>query len=58
MSSSVEINAPVERVWAVATDLAQYPCWNPFFTSARGKLAPGEELALTMQPVGGSSSSG
>jgi hypothetical protein len=39
-------------VWAVASDLAQYPCWNPFFTSARGKLAPGEELALSMQPVG------
>ncbi len=39
-------------MWAVASDLGQYPCWNPFFTSARGKLAPGEKLDVTMQPVG------
>ena len=57
LSSSIEVNAPPERVWAVAADLAQYPCWNPFFTSAQGKLAPGEKLALTMHPVGASAKS-
>jgi hypothetical protein len=57
LSTSVVINAPPERVWAVAADLAQYPCWNPFFTSARGKLASGEALDVTMQPVGASAKS-
>jgi hypothetical protein len=44
-------------VWAVAADLAQYHCWNPFFTSASGKLVPGETLELTLKPVGESAKS-
>ena len=54
LAASIEVNAPPERVWAVAADLAQYPCWNPFFTAAEGKLVPGEKLEVTLHPVGAS----
>lgn len=28
--TSIAINAPIERVWQVMTDVAAYPQWNPF----------------------------
>lgn len=54
------INAPAERVWALLTDMNEYQRWNPFVTSARGRVAPGEHLEvrpvtaglrLTFRPV-------
>jgi hypothetical protein len=53
LSTHVDIEATPERVWAVLTDLAAYPEWNPFIVRAAGDVAPGRRLTLRMQPVGG-----
>ncbi len=41
VKGSVEIDAPVEKVWAVVTDFASYPKWNPFIVELTGELKPG-----------------
>jgi hypothetical protein len=52
MRSEVTINAPPEHVWGVLTDIEAYPQWNPFFVKAKGDVAVGHVLQVTMQPVG------
>jgi hypothetical protein len=47
------IGAAPERVWAVLTDFAAYPAWNPFVTSISGKLEQGAQLAVRIAPAGG-----
>jgi hypothetical protein len=51
ISSTIEIAATPERVWAVLTDFAGYPAWNPVFCEASGELAVGSHITLkTIQP--------
>ena len=45
-SETVEINAPSQCVWDILIDFQRYPEWNPFTTSAKGKLALGEPVEL------------
>ena len=58
--TEIDINAPAARVWSLLTDMDEYQHWNPFVTSARGRVAPGERLEvkpvtwglkLTFRPV-------
>lgn len=51
--TETEIEAPPEVVWAVLTDFAAYPSWNPFITEASGTLAVDEVLSLHMVPGDG-----
>jgi hypothetical protein len=53
LSVTTDISAAPADVWAVLTDLASFPAWNPFITSADGALALGARLALRIQPPGG-----
>jgi uncharacterized protein YndB with AHSA1/START domain len=46
VSAATWIDAPPEAVWAVLTDLARYPEWNPLFASATGHLAAGQRITL------------
>ncbi len=48
----IEINAPPERVWAVVTDFAAYPEWNPFISSISGELHEGARLEVRIEPPG------
>jgi len=48
----VEIDAPPERVWAVVTDFAAYPEWNPFIRSISGDLHEGAKLEVRIEPPG------
>ena len=47
ISAAIEIAATPERVWAVLTDLASYPQWNPVFREASGQVAVGNRITLT-----------
>jgi len=38
ISTSIEINAPREKVWAIFSDFSAYPKWNPFILSISGDL--------------------
>jgi uncharacterized protein YndB with AHSA1/START domain len=46
----VEIEAPPERVWAVVTDFAAYPEWNPFIGRISGDLQEGARLEVRIEP--------
>jgi hypothetical protein len=53
VEASIEIAAPVERVWSVVSDLDSFRDWNPFMTQASGQLAEGGRLSITIEPPGG-----
>jgi hypothetical protein len=50
--SEIEINSPPNRVWAILTDFASFPSWNPFMRSASGELKKGSKLTVRLQPTG------
>jgi hypothetical protein len=47
VSTTIEIAAPPEEVWAVLADLASYPEWHPVFRQVSGQLVPGNRLTIT-----------
>jgi hypothetical protein len=49
----VEIDAPPARVWAVLTDFAAYPEWNPFIRRISGELHAGAKLEVRITPPRG-----
>jgi hypothetical protein len=53
LTTSIEVEATVERVWEIVTEISAYPDWNPFITSIEGELAPGSRLEVRIQPPGG-----
>ena len=53
LEASVQIHASPQRVWAVLTDLAAYPDWNPFIISSAGQLKPGATLVNRMHDATG-----
>lgn len=53
LKTEIEIDAPAERVWAILTDFAAYPAWNPFVVRAEGELVPNGRLAVSVRPPGG-----
>ncbi|HEY0975505.1 MAG TPA: SRPBCC domain-containing protein [Solimonas sp.] len=46
---TLEIDAPVETVWAVLTDFSRYGEWNPFVPEARCELRPGGALEMQVK---------
>ena len=54
ISTDIQINAPVQTIWKILMDFDAYPEWNPFVRSIQGKAEPGQPLAITLQPPGGS----
>ncbi len=43
--SEIIINATPEQVWAVLTDMATYPEWNPTMKLVSGKIAESEKVS-------------
>lgn len=46
---ALSIDAPSELVWAVISDLARYPEWNPFVVSCESTLVPGDPIAMRVR---------
>jgi hypothetical protein len=55
IEETVLVEAPVAAVWAVLTDTAAYPDWNPFITELTGDLVAGGRLVARIAPPGGRS---
>jgi uncharacterized protein YndB with AHSA1/START domain len=45
------IEAPIDRVWSVITDLPAYPEWNPFVVAARSTLVVGDPIQMRVRLV-------
>jgi hypothetical protein len=45
-STSASINASPDTIWAILTDAARYPKWNPTVTKVDGRIAPGERVRV------------
>ena len=52
VKGSIDIDAPMGRVWQVVTDLKSYPKWNPWITRADGESSVGSKVAVTIKAPG------
>ena len=50
ISREREIEATADEVWAVLTDTASYPSWNPFVRRITGNLRAGERIEVRLEP--------
>lgn len=50
--TSIDIDAPVEKVWDVLTDFSAYPDWNPLITKIATKLEGGARVDFKIAMVG------
>ncbi|QIO23349.1 SRPBCC domain-containing protein [Haloarcula sp. JP-L23] len=53
VTTTVDIDATPEDVWATLTDFDAYPEWNPFVTAIEGTVAEGERLSVRIDPPEG-----
>jgi hypothetical protein len=53
LSAETEIAARPEQVWAVLTEFASYPEWNPFIERIVGEPRVGTRLEVRIAPPGG-----
>jgi hypothetical protein len=53
LRTEIEIPADADRVWAVLTDRAAYPEWNPFIVSSTGELVVGQPISNVLKDVDG-----
>jgi hypothetical protein len=53
LRTDIGIDATPERVWAILTDFASYPAWNPFIQSIQGEPVAGSKLEVRIAPPDG-----
>lgn len=55
LRTEIEIDATAETVWAILSDFAAYPQWNPFIVELKGAERPelGAKLDVQLVPAGG-----
>jgi hypothetical protein len=53
ITTTIDIDAPPDRVWAQLSDFSAHAAWNPFITKLDGTARVGERLAITLQRPGG-----
>lgn len=53
ISSTIDIDATPDAVWAVLTDFPAYGQWNPFMNRIEGAAEVGRKLTVHMTPPGG-----
>ena len=47
ITTTIEIAATPQEVWAVLADLASYPQWHPVFREVSGQFTAGSKLTIT-----------
>ncbi len=52
IETSIDIDASPKLVWALLTDLARMPDWNPFIKFISGRLVQGAQLSIRIVPPG------
>ena len=52
IETSIEIDVAPARVWAILTDFAAMPSWNPFIKAISGNLVKGGQLSVQIAPPG------
>jgi hypothetical protein len=50
--TSIDVEAPIEAVWQILTDLEGHADWNPFIIHAEGSVVEGSTIAVTLQMTG------
>ena len=53
ITTTIDIAADPDTVWAVLTDFASYPEWNPFMSRVEGTPEVGSKLVIRLSPAGG-----
>ena len=53
ITTEVDVAAPPEKVWAVLSNVAEWPKWSPIIKDAKGSAKLGEALEITMAGEGG-----
>jgi len=53
INTSIEIGAPIDKVWETFVDFKRWPEWNPFVIDLSGNVAVGEKLSVRIRPPGG-----
>jgi hypothetical protein len=47
LTTTIDLPCSPKKAWAVLTDFAAYPNWNPFITQASGDWAVGKTVEIT-----------
>lgn len=50
IKTTIVINASPEQVWEKLTNFEEYPNWNPFIKSIKGKVAVGSTITVRIEP--------
>jgi len=50
IKTEILIKASPEKVWSILTDFDNYPHWNPFIKSIKGKVAVGNKIIARIEP--------
>ncbi|MGB9358620.1 MAG: SRPBCC domain-containing protein [Acidimicrobiia bacterium] len=53
LTTTIEIKSSPDVVWAILTDFAAYPEWNPFIREVTGHPSEGARLSVRLQNPGG-----
>lgn len=52
LETTVDIAAPVERVWRTLTDFGRFPEWSRFILAVEGRLQVGQQLNVRLHDGG------
>lgn len=48
INTQIIINATPRQVWKILLDIDNYPNWNPFIKSIKGKMEVGEKISIEL----------
>jgi len=52
IETAIEIKASKEAIWTVLMNFEDYPTWNPFIKSIKGKAEKGKQIEVNIQLEG------